>query len=86
MDIKYFERDGKKYKRDVDGSTYRISWSEELQVKQLEAQRKNAELLKLNFYAKSALLIVLILWFVLFLFLLYRLDSINFFTQLMYGG
>ena len=84
--MRYIEKDGKKYKRDDDGTTYRISWSEELQLKQLDAQRKNAELLKINFYAKLALIVLLTLWFALFLFVLYRLDTVNFFTQLMYGG
>lgn len=84
MDIKFTEKGGKKYKKDSDGNTYRISWSEELQMKLLSAQKKNAQLLKLNFYAKVGLGVILILWFAVFLFLLYRLDAINFFTSLIY--
>ena len=84
MDVKYFEKDGKGYKIDSDGETYRISFSEELQLKNLKAAKENKKWLQLNFYAKVSLALILLVLTVTILFLLYRLDVINFFTGILY--
>ena len=58
-DIKYFEEGGKRYKIDSDGEKYRISFSEELQLKNLKEAKKNKFWLQLNFYAKIALIFLI---------------------------
>jgi len=84
MDIKYFEEGGKGYKIDSDGEKYRISFSEELQLKNLKAAKDNKKWLKMNFYAKTILVFLLLIGIVTFLFLLYRLDQVNFFSGILY--
>ena len=84
MDVKYFEEGGKGYKIDSDGEKYRISFSEELQLKNLKASKESKKWLKLNFYAKTALVLLLLIGIVTFLFLLYRLDQVNFFSGILY--
>jgi len=84
MDVKYFEEGGKGYKIDSDGEKYRISFSEELQLKNLKASKDNKKWLKLNFYAKTALVLLLLIGIVTFLFTLYRLDQVNFFSGILY--
>jgi len=84
MDVKYFEKDGKGYKVDSDGEKYRISFSEELQLKNLKAAKETKKWLKLNFYAKVSLALILLVLTVTVLFLLYRLDAIDFFTGILY--
>ena len=84
MDVKYFEEEGKGYKVDSDGEKYRISFSEELQLKNLKAAKENKKWLQLNFYAKTILTFLLLVGIVTFLFLLYRLDQIDFFTGILY--
>lgn len=82
-DIKYFEKEGKGYKKDADGHTYRISFSEELQLKNLKAARENKRWLVAAFYAKVCIAILLLALLVVFIFLFYRLDKINFFTGML---
>ena len=84
MDVKYFEEGGKGYKIDSDGEKYRISFSEELQLKNLKAAKENKKWLKINFYAKTALVLLLLIGIVTFLFTLYRLDQVNFFSGILY--
>ena len=84
MDVKYFEEGGKGYKIDSDGEKYRISFSEELQLKNLKAAKENKKWLQMNFYAKTALVLLLLIGIVTFLFLLYRLDQVNFFSGILY--
>ena len=84
MDVKYFEEGGKGYKIDSDGEKYRISFSEELQLKNLKTAKENKRWLQLNFYAKTALVLLLLVGIVTFLFLLYRLDQVNFFSGILY--
>ena len=84
MDVRYFEEGGKGYKIDSDGEKYRISFSEELQLKNLKASKENKKWLKLNFYAKTALVLLLLIGIVTFLFLLFRLDQVNFFSGVLY--
>jgi len=67
-----------------DGSKYKISYSEELQRKNLEAAKKQTEWLRMNFYAKVLLLIVGLVGLIVFLYLLNRLDAIDFFTRIAY--
>ena len=83
-DVRYFEEKGKLYKVDNDGEKYRISFSEELQLKNLKAAKENKRWLKMNFYGKMTLAFFMLILVVTFLFLLYRLDQINFFTGLLY--
>ena len=84
MDVKYFEEGGKGYKIDSDGEKYRISFSEELQLKNLKSSKENKKWLKMNFYAKTVLAFLILIGIVTFLFMLYRLDQINFFTGILY--
>ncbi|MEK6862778.1 MAG: hypothetical protein AABW57_01290 [Nanoarchaeota archaeon] len=83
-DVRYFEEKGKLYKIDNDGEKYRISFSEELQLKNLKAAKENKKWLMLNFYGKLALAGLMLILVVTFLFLLYKLDQINFFTGILY--
>ena len=83
-DVRYFEEKGKLYKIDNDGEKYRISFSEELQLKNLKAAKDNKKWLMMNFYGKVALAGLLLILVITFLFLLYRLDQINFFTGILY--
>lgn len=71
-----------KYK-DEKGEKYKISWSEELQLKNLKAARENTRWLKMNFYAKVFLAFMVLVLTVAFLFLLFRLDRVDFFTTLL---
>lgn len=83
-ELKYVEEAGKKYKVDNDGEKYRISWSEELQLKQLHEQKATKKWLTMNFYVGLVLGILILVLVVTMMFTLYRLDQINFFTGLLY--
>ena len=83
-DVKYFEESGKMYKIDSDGERYRISFSEELQLKNLKAARENKRLLELNLYAKTAIAVLLLVLTATIIFVFYRLDAINFFSGVLY--
>lgn len=83
-DIKYIEEDGKFYKQDSDGERYRISFSEELQLKNLKAARENKRLLELSLYTKTAIAILLLILTATIIFIFWRLDTINFFTGVLY--
>ena len=72
------------YYKDEDGKEYKISFSEELQMKNLRAARNNTKWLKMNFYAKLALVIIILALTVTYIYLMYKLDQINFFTSLLY--
>ena len=84
VDMKYVEEEGKKYKIDSDGEKYRISWSEELQLKHLQEQRATKRWLTMNFYLGIMLGIIILVAVIAMVFTLYRLDQINFFTGLLY--
>ena len=71
-----------KYK-DEKGEKYKISWSEELQLKHLKAAKENTRWLRMNFYAKIFLALVVLVLTVAFLFLLFRLDRVDFFTNVL---
>jgi len=83
-DMKYFEEGGKFYKIDSDGEKYRISFSEELQMKNIKLARETKKWLKYNFYAKISLVLITLVLIVIVVFTLYRLDQINFFTGILY--
>jgi hypothetical protein len=83
-DMKYFEKGGNFYKIDSDGEKYRISFSEELQMKNLKASRQNQRWLKYNFYAKVTLAFLILILVVMIGFTLFSLDRIDFFTGILY--
>jgi len=83
-DIKYFEEGGKFYKIDSDGEKYRISFSEELQMKNIKMARENKKWLKYNFYAKVMLSVLILILVIMIGFTLFRLDKIDFFTGILY--
>ena len=83
-DLKYFEENGKMYKVDSDGEKYRISFSEELQLKNLKAAREHKRWAIMNFYANMFLAAMLLALILLVVFIFYRLDQINFFTCILY--
>ena len=83
-DIKYFEEKGKLYKIDNDGEKYRVSFSEELQLKNLKAAKENKKWLKMNFYGKMILAMIMFALLLVIVYTLYRLDTINFFTGILY--
>lgn len=70
--------------KEEDGTKYKISFSEELQLKNLKLSKEHIRWQKRNFYAKMALIGIIFTLTLTFLFLLYRLDRIDFFTTLIY--
>ena len=70
--------------KDEDGKEYKISFSEELQMKNLRASKETARWLKMNFYANMLVIALLVAVGTAFIFMLYQLDAINFFTGLLY--
>lgn len=84
MEMKYFMKDGKGYKIDSDGEKYRISFSEELQLKNLKASKDNKRWAMYNFYAKLGLAFIVLILVVVLMFVFYRLDQVNFFSGLLY--
>ncbi len=83
-DIKYVEENGNKYKIDSDGEKYRISFSEELQLKNLKEVREHKHWLKMNFYVMALLTAMILIVALIIIFIFYRLDQINFFTGVLY--
>ncbi|HLC55760.1 MAG TPA: hypothetical protein VJJ23_00815 [Candidatus Nanoarchaeia archaeon] len=72
------------YYKDDDGKEYKISFSEELQMKNLHAARENTNWLKKTFYAKIILILIILALTIAVLFIFFRLDQIDFFTRLAY--
>jgi len=70
--------------KEEDGTKYKISFSENLQMKSLNAIRHQIVWEKRNFYAKIVLMGIILILGASFVFLLYRLDAVNFFSRLMY--
>ncbi|HIH26152.1 hypothetical protein J4476_02015 [Candidatus Woesearchaeota archaeon] len=68
-----------------NGEKYNISYSEELQLKNYHATREQTRWLKMNFYVKILLLLVMFGFSIVFVYLIYRLDYINFFTRILTG-
>ncbi len=70
--------------KEEDGTRYRISFSEKLQMRSLQAIRHQILWEKRNFYAKLVLIIVFLIFAVSVVYLMYRLDAVNFFSRIMY--
>ncbi|MEK6955624.1 MAG: hypothetical protein AABW52_03110 [Nanoarchaeota archaeon] len=68
-----------------NGEKFNISYSEELQLKNYHATREQTKWLKMNFYGKMLLLLVMLGFSIVFIYFLYRLDYINFFTRILVG-
>ena len=83
-DVRYFEEKGKLYKIDNDGEKYRISFSEELQLKNLKAAKENKRWLMMNFYGKMTLAVIMLILLIVIMYVLFKLDQINFFTGILY--
>ncbi len=69
--------------KEEDGTKYKISYSEKLQLENLKATRKLAEWQKRNFYAKIALLTAFIIFGAAMFYVFLQLDSVDFFTKVM---
>ena len=70
--------------KEEDGTQYKISFSEKLQMNVLQELRRNTLWKKKGFYAKMALFALLLLIFLTFLYIMYRLDTVDFFTTILY--
>lgn len=70
--------------KDEDGTKYKISYSEELQLKNLEATRRQTLWVKRNMLVMICLLAVLVLVAVAALYIFWRLDQFDFFTKVAY--
>ena len=68
-----------------NGEKYNISYSEELQLKNYHATREQTRWLKMNFYAKILLLMVALGFTIIAIYMIHRLDYINFFTRILSG-
>lgn len=70
--------------KEEDGTRYKISFSEKLQMRSLQAIKHQIMWEKRNFYAKVILMVIFTLFAVSIIYLIYRLDVVNFFSRLMY--
>jgi len=70
--------------KEEDGTQYKISFSEKLQMRSLDAMKRQVLWEKRNFYAKVVLIVIFLIFAVSILYLLYRLDAVNFFSGLLY--
>lgn len=69
------------YKDETTGDNYKISYSEELQLKNLHASRKQVYWLKLNFFMKFLLVLVMAGLLTVIVYTLYVLNKVDFFTR-----
>ncbi len=69
------------YKDEKTGEKYKISYSEELQLKNLHTAKKQVYWLKLNFLMKFFLFIVMFGLFIVILYTLWFLNKVDFFTR-----
>ena len=69
--------------KDEEGKEYKISFSEELQMKNLYAAKSNTRWLKMTFLTNLLLIMIIGILTISIVYLLYRLDTINFFTQVL---
>lgn len=67
--------------KDEDGSRYKISYSEELQLKNIDAVRRQTLWVKRSLLVILLLLVIFFVFTVVMLYTLYRLDAINFFSR-----
>ena len=70
--------------KEEDGTTYKISFSEKLQLENLEAAKKQLMWDRMNFFAKIALIVVIAAFAASVIYVFYRLDQVNFFSNVMY--
>ncbi len=70
--------------KEEDGTKYKISFSEKLQMKSLDVMRRQILWEKRNFYAKMVLMLIILILGASIIYLLYRLDAVNFFSSVMY--
>ncbi len=70
--------------KEEDGTKYKISFSEKLQMKSLDVMRRQILWEKRNFYAKMVLMLIILVLGASIIYLLYRLDAVNFFSSVMY--
>ena len=63
---------------------YKISYSEELQLKNLEATKRQTMWLKRNMYIMMALLVFVGIFILIVVYGLWRLDEFDFFTKVAY--
>ena len=75
---------GKTIEWNGEEGKYKISYSEELQIKNLEATRKQTRWLKRNMFIMLGLLLVLVLFSLISVYALWRLDQFDFFTKVAY--
>ena len=67
--------------KDERGEKYKISYSEELQIKNLNTLKKQVKWQKVNFLIITLLTIFIFLLLSILIYTLYRLHTINFFTR-----
>ena len=72
------------YKDDNTGDKYKISWSEELQLKNINVSKKQVQWKKINFVLMTLLLIIILVFAIAVIYTLFKLDNINFFTNVAY--
>lgn len=71
--------------KDSDGTQYKISYSEELQLKNLQATREQTFWLKKNFYMMLLLGAVVVMLLAMVFGVIYWLDYHQIFTRLLGG-
>lgn len=70
--------------KEEDGTKYKISYSEKLQLESLRASKHLVRWQRRNFYAKLGLLLVVLVFTGAMFYVFMRLDSVDFFTKVMY--
>lgn len=71
--------------KDEDGTQYKISYSEELQLKNLQATKEQTFWLKKNFYMMLLLAAVIVMLVALVFGVIYWMDHNQIFTRLLGG-
>ncbi len=69
--------------KEEDGTKYKISYSEKLQIEQLNATKELAKWHKRSFYAKIALLAVGMCFTIAILYVFFWLNRVDFFTKML---
>ena len=71
--------------KDSDGTQYKISYSEELQLKNLQATREQTFWLKKNFYIMILLGVIVVMLLAMVFGVIYWLDYNQIFTRILNG-
>lgn len=71
--------------KEEDGTKYKISYSEKLQLEHLKATKHLARWQKRNFYAKLGLLLIFFVFTAAMFYVFVQLDSVDFFTKVMHN-